>query len=69
MDYHSPNLRITRPPGAVSPTFTVCHRAYTRMICAGGEAMEKIPWKDRTALERFQMIAPILDETLETDKA
>lgn len=69
MDYHSPNLRITRPPGAVSPTFTVCHRAYARMICAGGEAMEKIPWKDRTALERFQMIAPILDETLETDKA
>ena len=31
--------------------------------------MEKIPWKDRTAFERFQMIAPILDETLETDKA
>lgn len=31
--------------------------------------MEKIPWKDRTAFERFQMIAPILDEKLETDRA
>lgn len=31
--------------------------------------MEKIPWKDRTAFERFQMIAPLLDEALETDKA
>ena len=31
--------------------------------------MEKIPWKDRVAFERFQMIAPILDKTLETDKA
>ena len=31
--------------------------------------MEKIPWKDRVAFERFQMIAPILDEELETDKA
>jgi len=39
------------------------------MLGAGGEAMEKIPWKDRTAFERFQMIAPLLDESLETDKA
>ncbi len=31
--------------------------------------MEIIPWKDRTALERFQMIAPLLDESLESDKA
>ena len=31
--------------------------------------MNKIPWKDRKAFERFQMIAPILDETLEMDKA
>ena len=31
--------------------------------------MEKIPWKDRKALERFQMITPILDKSLETDKA
>ena len=31
--------------------------------------MEKIPWKDREAFERFQMIAPLLDEALETDKA
>ena len=31
--------------------------------------MEKIPWKDRKAFERFQMITPLLDETLETDKA
>ena len=31
--------------------------------------MENIPWKNRTALERFQMIAPLLDESLETDKA
>lgn len=31
--------------------------------------MEKNTWKDRVAFERFQMIAPILDETLEADKA
>ena len=69
VDHRSSHLRITWPPGAVSPTFTVCHRTYARMMGAGGEAMEKIPWKDRTAFGRFQMIAPLLDESLETDKA
>ena len=31
--------------------------------------MEKVPWKDREAYERFQIIAPLLDPSLETDKA
>ena len=31
--------------------------------------MEESAWKDQTAIERFQMIAPLLDARLETDKA
>ena len=31
--------------------------------------MEIMPWKDQVAFQRFQLISPLLDESLETDKA